>query len=64
MNHIKSVHDDEKSWCGKILTIEFYFKSLDQAILTGLFPDAKTPCADCIHECVTLLKNITNEATK
>ncbi len=56
MNHIKSVHEDDKSWCGQVLGIDFYFKTLDQAALAGFFNEQHIiPCAECINECVACL---------
>lgn len=35
-NHIRHIHDENKSWCGEILGPEFYFKSVDHAVLNGI----------------------------
>lgn len=60
MNHIISVTDPEKSWCGIPITAsEQPFRTVDQAALNGLFPSKKPACKLCITLCVkTLLNNI------
>jgi hypothetical protein len=35
-NHIKHIHDDNKTWCGETVGNEFYFKSVDHAVLNGM----------------------------
>lgn len=59
--HIKDIHDDSKSWCGETLGNEFYFKSVDHAVLNGM-PHALlshvTPiitCADCTQKIIDKL---------
>lgn len=35
-NHVRHIHDENKSWCGELLGNEFYFKSVDHAVLNGM----------------------------
>lgn len=57
MSHIKSIQS-ELAWCGEQINTDLhYFKSIDQASLTGIFETPVTPCPDCINECVTSLLN-------
>lgn len=59
MNHIISVANPEKAWCGEtITTAEQPFRTLDQVALNGLFPTIKTPCLSCLKQSINaLLKN-------
>lgn len=60
MNHIISVADPEKSWCGQTISaIEQPFRTLDQAALNGIFPSKKPVCKECIELSVhSLLNNL------
>lgn len=63
MNHIKSANDDNHSWCGKPLGIEFHFKDAEQAALNGLH-GSKSICVECIDkviECLTKNNPINQE---
>ena len=62
MNHIQSIVIEENSYCGESLGIEFYFKSLDQAVLAGIFNETKIPCKKCIHECMSILSKHQEES--
>jgi len=56
MNHVKAIHEDDKSWCGEILKpTETYFKTLDQAVLNGMHNNGTFACVECIHKIVARL---------
>lgn len=58
MNHIESIKDPGLAWCGdEINTLEFYYKSVDNAVMAGFIPDSKPPCSQCVHMCIQLLNN-------
>ena len=60
MNHIKSIQDDKLSWCGEPITLDFHFKTIDQAILTKLYylNENPMPCTKCVDDIIrTLLTN-------
>lgn len=58
MNHIKSITEEEKAWCGDALGIDFYFKSLDATAMNGLFLESRYPCGTCLELAIqALLKN-------
>lgn len=58
MNHIKSITDEGKAWCGETLGLEFYFKSLDATAMNGLFLEERYPCGRCLNLVIeALLKN-------
>jgi len=58
MNHIQSATDTLTAWCDSPLSaVEFYFKTIDQAALNGLFPDKKTACKECIMKVMDALLN-------
>lgn len=58
MNHIKSIAEEEKTWCGEPLGIDFYFKSLDATAMNGLFLESRFPCGMCLELAIqALLKN-------
>jgi hypothetical protein len=45
---IKSLQDDNKTWCGKNIEMgEFYFKSVDAAVLNSLHPSRLMTCPQC-----------------
>lgn len=49
MNHIQSAIDHLIAWCGQPLsTIEFYFKTIDQASLNGLLQIKKQPAKNVL----------------
>jgi hypothetical protein len=54
MNHIKSTNDDN-SWCGKSLGIDFHFKDAEQAALNGLH-GSKSMCIECIEKVIECLR--------
>ena len=57
--HIKSVNDETLAMCGELLTTDFHFKSVDAAVLNGLYEPAKAPCPACVIIIVNILaKNI------
>lgn len=48
MSHIQHIHDEKNAWCGEPLPAsEFYFKSLDQAILNNIHEGKKPICEMC-----------------
>ena len=56
-SHIKSIQDEQKSWCGEELTNEFYYKSIDQAALAGLHQSQNISCDKCINQIsITLIR--------
>ena len=56
MNHIKHIHEEEKSWCGQILeSTETHFKTLDQAVLNGLHFSQTVACGECIKRVIDAL---------
>lgn len=55
MNHIKNTNDDNRSWCGKPLTLEFHFKDAEQAALNGIH-GSKTICPECVDYVIECLK--------
>jgi len=59
MNHIKITNDDNRSWCGKPLETDFYFKDAEQAALNGIYGN-KIICSECVNfivECLNRNKN-------
>lgn len=60
MNHIVSVINPEKSWCGaEVLASDSPFRTLDQAAVNGVFPSGKLICAYCVALAAqSLLNNI------
>ena len=56
MNHIKHIHEEEKSWCGQTLeNTETHFKTLDQAVLNGLHFSQTVACGECIKRVIDAL---------
>lgn len=47
MNHIRSIHDENKSFCGESLGAEFQFKTLEQTFLNGLHYTSIKACKEC-----------------
>jgi hypothetical protein len=54
MNHIKTTNDDNQSWCGKTIGLEFHFKDAEQAALNGIH-GSKTACPHCIDRIIECL---------
>jgi hypothetical protein len=54
MNHIKTVDDETRSWCGKVLNIEFHFKDIEQAAVNSLH-GTKTVCGECLDKIIECL---------
>lgn len=50
--HVKSIQDETKSFCGMILTTEFYFKTIEQVIINAMHftADNRLPCERCMEE--------------
>lgn len=46
-NHIKAIHDDNVSVCGDALGNDFYFKTVEAAILNGIHEPSKPACRHC-----------------
>lgn len=60
MNHIQSAIDPLITWCGESTPpVDFYFKTIDQAALNGLFPDKKTACPQCLNKIIEALQTQT-----
>lgn len=55
-NHIRSIHDEIKSWCGEILNSEFHFKSVEHAVLNGLHESKLTACDACTRAVIQCLE--------
>ena len=55
MNHIKSIHDETKSWCGEILNSDFHFKSIEHAVLNGMHEATIATCVICTDEVIRCL---------
>lgn len=53
--HIKDIHDDNKSWCGVALANEFYFKSVDHAVLNGMQHATLITCSVCTQAVIEKL---------
>lgn len=49
MNHIKATHEENKAWCGKTLTTDFYFKDAEHAAINGITQGRLIPCVDCVE---------------
>lgn len=47
--HVKSIHDETKSWCGENLGNEFHFKNVDHAVLNGLHTSQIRTCTECAN---------------
>lgn len=54
-NHVKSVHDEQKSWCGETLGNDFYFKSVEHAVLNGLHEAKLATCKSCTDHIINCL---------
>ena len=55
--HVRSVHDETKSWCSEILGNEFYLKDVNQAVLNGLHASQVITCVECTNLIIeTLVK--------
>lgn len=55
-NHIKEIFDDTLSICGELLGAEFYFKSIDAAVLNGKHESSTVACHACSIKLIELLK--------
>lgn len=61
MNHVRSIHFEDKSWCEEILKpSEFHFKSLEQAVLNGMYPSKIATCAKCVDKIIVALMKSRN----
>ncbi len=55
MSHIKNTIDDDKSWCGEPLGIDFYFKDSEAAIQNGRYGD-RPMCDKCVNQIIEYLQ--------
>ena len=57
INHIKAIHDPERSWCGQSVDdSETHFKTVDEATLNGLHFGETENCHECVNVIIENLK--------
>jgi hypothetical protein len=57
MTHIRTVRDEQKSWCNEQLGIEFAFKDAESAAINGFNENPTyTPCVKCVDKIIEILK--------
>lgn len=54
-NHIRSIVDLDKSWCGQLLSNEFYFKETDQVLMNALYAPRIKTCLSCTQTLIAVL---------
>jgi len=59
---IKHVHEETISLCGNALTHEFYFKSIDQAVINAQIPSSNIKaCRKCVSVVINCLAAVGGE---
>jgi hypothetical protein len=54
MNHVRMSTDENHSWCGLTLGIDFHFKDAEHAAVNGLH-GSLSMCGECIEKIITCL---------
>lgn len=54
-NHIKSIQDESKSFCGETLGNDFYFKGVEGAVCNGIYDGKLQACGACTNALIELL---------
>ena len=60
MNHIQAIYDELHSVCGELLGNEFYFKSIEAAVLNGKHEAKVVACHQCSQLIIDYLKRGAN----
>lgn len=60
IGHVRSVQNENESFCGEKLGNEFYFKSIDAAALNGIHLSQVTTCEHCVSKIITCLTSGVN----
>ena len=47
-HHIKNTCEQDKSWCGELLGVEFHFKDIEKAAINGLMGGELKICSFCV----------------